>query len=228
MRIFWLLFILLLIASSCATFSPRMYYSYDKTGPLVISEKVGATIEPAERNKYNLFHNVKDFKSASFQELKGGGYELEIMTADHRYIAVNRDSLALAILRDYIDNYETIKDSIKKFESKWRIISYDTLGQPITRFEVGRTYYTCCCAGGFGLVEFCGTYAAVPIITFVYWFASILYGFEMKEINTTTAAVIVGTSSALIGLVVGHIIDNSQQNNRIKKIKEARKPRLVE
>lgn len=192
----------------------------------MISEKVGATIEPAERDKYGLFRNVKNFQSATFYELNGGGYEVEIMTAEHRYIAVNRDSLSVQILRDYIDNYETIKDSIKRFEKKWHIITYDTLGQPITRYEVGRIYYTCCCAGGLGLAMPFGSAIVATFGEIAY--TTIFFFTDWKEVDRGLLAMGSALAGGLAGFLVGNMIDISQQQSRLKAIKEARKPRVVE
>jgi len=205
---------------NCA-YTPRHYLSYEKTRPIVISALVGETIDPEEREKFDLFHGIEGFKSAMFYEIPDGGYEIEIITEQTKLVAVNRDTKAIPIMRDYLNRYEEIKDSTSAFEEKWQIVDYDDMGQPITRDEVHQAQqnYGCCISVSlFGILGFVSggfvgaiSSPSLDIGDFAYY--------------TITGAFIGGFVSGVIGLLIGSIID---RNNALKAIKEARKPRVVE
>ena len=122
---------------NCAS-TPRHYFSSEKTRPITISARVGEVIDLEEREKFDLFHGIEDFKAATYYEIRDGGYEVEIITEHSKLRAVNRDINGIQIIRDYIDRYEEIKDSASAFEEKWQIVEYDDLGQPITQDELNR------------------------------------------------------------------------------------------
>ena len=120
---------------SC-TYTLSQYQESESRSPVVISERVGEIVNDEERLHYNLFPEVEDFESAQFYEIPEGGYDVEISTEHQKLIAYNRNRDAVLILREYINRYEIIKDSISLFEEKWGIVDYDTLGQPITQDEI--------------------------------------------------------------------------------------------
>lgn len=122
---------------NCApTLSTRKYHQYERGHEIIIHERVGENIDIEERAHFGLFKGVEDFESASFYGIEGGGYEVVIKTTNGTFLAVNRDSQAVEILRDYIDGYEMDISSSKVFEKKWGIIDYDEIGFAITKSEV--------------------------------------------------------------------------------------------
>lgn len=213
-------FVVLLALLDC-TYTAHQYLYYERMRPLVISDRVGETIEPKEREQFGLFHGIDDFESAVFYSIMGGGYEVEIITQDSKLIAINRDFRAVTIVRDYIDRYDEIQESRKAFEKKWRIVDYDDLGFPITHDEVSplRRRYTPYLFGvGCCLI---GYYPSLALGGAIGW------GTEQEEgvdvaIGVWAAGLI---ASAATGLLVGFIIDRSKP---LKAIKDARKPRVVE
>ncbi|MCK4252335.1 hypothetical protein KAX97_12875 [candidate division WOR-3 bacterium] len=213
------LVVLLALLVNCA-YTPRHYLDYQKARPIVISVQVGETIDHEEREKFDLFHGIEDFKSAMFYGIPDGGYEVEIITEHSKLIAVNRDTNAIPIMRDYIGRYEEIKDSTSAFEEKWEIVNYDDMGHPITQDEVNQAqqYYGCCISvsllGILGFVSggFVG-FLLSPSMDIEYFHYTILGAF------------IGGLVTGGIGVLVGRTID---RNNALKAIREARKPRVVE
>jgi len=127
--------VVVVLLSNCAH-NLVHYRHYETTRPIVISVRVGEAIEPEERGKYTLFPEIDGFKTAVFYSIADGGYEVRIITENKSLVAVNRDSLAVMILRDYINRYEEILNSKREFEEKWKIVDYDNLGQPITQHEL--------------------------------------------------------------------------------------------
>lgn len=209
------------------TYGTIKYYDYQyyvKTQTIVISERVGEEIDPEERRKFDLFGGIVDFKTATFYGIEEGGYNIEIITEDKKFLAVNRDPMAVEILRDYIDRFEELENDRLPFEGKWQIIDYDTLGQPITQREVNNRSNrgAACLFGGIagGLLGF---------------FPSLYLGFAIargrsdileKEFGTIFTVIAVGlVTSVIAGAAMGSEIG---KGNTIKKIKESRKPRVVE
>jgi len=140
---------------SC-TYTAKHYLAYERAGLITISERVGETIDPEEREQFALFDGIDDFKAAHFYSIEGGGYEVEIITEQEKLRAANMDPKAVEIMQDYIDRYEEIRSSREAFEKHWKIVDYDTLGQPITHDEieyVNQHKYAWCCAGGTFLVS---------------------------------------------------------------------------
>ncbi len=136
--------------------------------PMIISDRVGENIDFLERKNYNLFPKVQDFESAVIYQIGKddpeykSGYVVEITKTDGRkYRSVNRDFNGIKILRDYINNYDSIAiinagtmilkrkevlyiekevGSSNKindpFENHWQIVDYDDIGLAITKNEV--------------------------------------------------------------------------------------------
>jgi len=149
---------------NCAPTLPQYkYHVYERKNPILISERVGETIDAGEGEQFDLFTEIGEFKEARFFAIKGGGYEIEIVTESQKMHAVNMDPNAVEIMRDYIGRYAEIKGDRASFENRWAIIDYDTLGVPITENEVklaikqshGRAIGGCIAGcGGFSLLGF--------------------------------------------------------------------------
>ncbi len=113
--------------------------------PMIISDRVGETIDREECSKFNLFPYVKFFESAVIYQIGKDdpeykdGYVVEITNTDgDKFRYVNRDPSGIEILRNYIDNYENILMDKKSFEKQWHIFDYDDLGLPITKKEINK------------------------------------------------------------------------------------------
>ena len=211
--------IILALFSNCAH-NLLHYRHYQKTEQITISVRVGQSIDPEERVQFDLFPDIEGFKVARFYGVAEGGYEVRIETESKRLVAVNRDSLAVMILRDYINRYEEIQNAKSDFEEDWKIVDYDELALPITQHELncirkpgsGRIIggATCCVGGGItslALAELSGEHELISedvgdVVFFGTWVAS-----------TAT------------GAILGEKI---LRNRALSAIKESRKPRIIE
>ncbi len=164
--------VIILLALYCVTctvkYSLPGYTSITITDlrPVVVSEKIGDTIDLIERDQFNLFPGINSFESAQIFVLSDstGGFIIELTSIyGKKHHSINRDPHGLEIMGDYIDNYENIiatRDSLMRsrkiienvyrgfhkepvyekvkdpFETKWHIINYDAMGLPITHEEV--------------------------------------------------------------------------------------------
>lgn len=216
------LVVLLVLLLNCA-YTPRHYLSYEKTRPIVISALVGETIDPEEREKFDLFHGIEGFKSAMFYEIPDGGYEIEIITEQTKLVAVNRDTKAIPIMRDYIGRNEKIKDSTSAFEKKWEIVDYDDMGQPITRDEVNRVkshgYRIGCGVGGclLGLIP-------LAILGIVVAIA----GQDPLQPEHPERVFIVSIAGLTVSAVLGALLGNKFDRSRaLEVIKKGRQPRVA-
>jgi len=191
-------------------------------GKLVsISEKVGVSIDKAERSEYELFMNIPNFERATFYSLKEGGYLIEIQTQTDTLISVVRDTATVSILSDYVGRYEEVKADRESFERKWSIIYYDGQGIPITENEILRYHkkgscWTSGCALGGGATGFV--------------FAALAAGFANMAGNENVgpipvfAAVILGGGA---GYFIGNRIDkgNIDRYGIVFEIKISRTPK---
>jgi len=205
--------------------------------PIFLHEYVGDNIDSIERQTYALFPSIDGFVEAVLYEHPWGGYEWEIFTEDGRFVAYNEDSLAVAILADYIERHDEIVESNADFERAWDIVDYDVLGQPITQKEVdsvieqlkkrrGRRMAGCLVSGclsgallgclvGYGVRE--GPEYPDPEGAFL----------DLADIPKEAIG-IGAVAGALAGLGVGAMAIRSDAQQAIKIIKEGRKPRVVE
>jgi len=222
-----LVFIVVIALLSNCAYNLRHYRDYQKTRPIVISQQVGETIDAEEREQFDLFHGIEDFKSAMFYVIPDGGYEVEIITEHSKLVAVNRDTNAIPIMRDYLDRYEEIKDSTSAFEEKWEIVDYDDMGQPITRNEVNRVkshdYRIGCGVVGclLGLIPsaFLGFLVAGAEMNISPW------GGELEHPEVGVIAFIAGlTVSTVLGALLGNKFESSKA---LKAIKMGRQPRVA-
>ncbi len=196
------------------------YRHYETTRPIVISVSVGETIEPEERVKYALFPEIDGFESATFYDITNGGYEVRIVTENYALVAVNRDSLAVVILRDYINRFEEIQDSKREFEKKWKIVDYDNLGQPITQNELNRVRKpgsgmliggATCCVGSF----------------FPFFALAGLIG-EHADVSEGVGDVAFFSGWALSTATGAWLGEKMFRGRALRAIKESREPRIVE
>jgi hypothetical protein len=209
---------------SC-TYTLRHYNEYNELEPIVISDRVGEVIDVEERAQFGLFRGIEDFKSAQYFGVIVGGYDVIIQTTNKRLIVYNRDPDAVEILRDYLNRYDVIRDSMIIFEKKWDIVDYDDLGQPITKNEVSMNVRriwqrylpaigaTAGCFGScllFGAPEF-----ALDVPS------------DYDDDNELLVAL--HSCSCLTGYVSGWLVGNNLDKRIVlSKIREARKPRVVE
>ena len=217
--------VVIVFALNC-TYTLKHYTNYKEVQPITISERVGEVIDAGEREQFDLFPGMTDFNSATFYEIVEGGYKVEIMAADKIFAAVNRDSQAVEILRDYIDSYEEMQGSAEAFERKWKIIDYDTLGQPITSNElrsVRRNFYSGGCAGGLWLVGLIPNLllSFVVIGGYEYSFWSGESDFP-RPIPAWISFILINFGTAVTGRIIGKRLDD---NTALNAIKEARLPR---
>lgn len=217
MKRLMIVLVLIGLVASCA-YAPKRYNTYEKGRAVTVSHRVGVLIEAQEREQFDLLRGIQDFKTAKYYAIHGGGYIVEIVTTSEMFLAVNRDTLAVSVLRDYINRYEEVLDSRDDFEAKWQIVDYDDPGQPITRHEIGQEssamlFGAACCLGGgiaSGLLGYLMTYSLVS-------------GSSIVPMVAVTAAG--ALSSGAIGLMYG---SRFNEGRVLRKIKEARKPRLAE
>jgi hypothetical protein len=118
--------------------SEEITYGADTTilEQIAISEELGMTIDPAEREEYGLFKGVSDFQEAIYYRFPSGGYVAVLSCNGNKYATYNYDPNAVKILKEYVARYAEIQKNPKAFNKKWRIIAYDDLGQPITYHEL--------------------------------------------------------------------------------------------
>jgi len=204
-RIFLWVFVLLL--SNC-TYSLRQYDVYDRGETVEINSKIGEVLDAEERAAYDILPNIEGFKEARFYEIQGGGCEIEITTKDKKVRVVSRDPITVDVLNDYITVHDDPTTSAEDFESKWRILDYDSIGLPITEIEVNhvkkRTFRYICSVGSSVACGFIGYALGVAIFGDGWLFALV---------------------GAPIGWMPGrgNMID---QKNAIKMIKRARLPHV--
>jgi len=221
------LVVIVLFVANCA-YNLRHYHAIERKDVIIVSEHIGEVMDARERTQFGLFLGVENFESARFYEIEGEGYDVEILAGYQRVVAYNRDPDALLILRDYIEHYEVIKDSMPAFEEKWGIVDYDDLGQPITRKEVGmnmapkRGWRAWLALGG-------GTAGCLG--------SCLIFGVPIPRVDAPTnydnsedvekSLIVLGATT--FGGVSGWFIGSELDRRRaLKMIKEARKPRVVE
>ncbi len=217
--------ILVLLLLSC-TYTLSQYQEPESRDLIVFSERVGEVIDAEERLQFNLFTAIEDFKSAQFYRIPEGGYDVEILTEQRRLIARNRNRDAIAILGEYIDHYDVIKDSVSIFEEKWGIVDYDTLGQPITEDEIRinsqRKWRGGLAASGtaVGCISSCLIFG-MPELNM-----DVPSDYDYSE-SRREAAITIGVVGA--GFVAGWLLGSElDKRDALRSIKEARKPRMVE
>ncbi len=225
-----IVYVVLIVFLYCQC-TPRQYTGYRRIGnPVVISEVVGEVIDLEERNRYDLFHGIDDFETATFYAIKGGGLVAEIQTRYQKLAAVNRDSQSYLILREYLDNYEWIQNSRELFERKWKIVDYDVLGFPITQNEISRfssPAASCGCILG-----------ATALVTGIFWFSAFLALFsddwlldpnhEENEDRASTLFLIGIPAGIVAGGLAALLANMVNKERALEKIIDSRMPQIIE
>ncbi len=223
-----ILIIVVALLLNCTYILPQ-YRNYHKVGPMAISERVGETLDPGEREQFDLFPEVDSFKTAKFYRIAEGGYAVEILTENKKFVAVNRDSAAIILLGDYIDRYEEIQVSKVTFEEKWEIVDYDDIGQPIRQHELTKTQskrFCCSGKGGTGCVAggIVGCLALGVILPTLGAF-NIISGDDFWEGVFWYGSIPLGVIGAVTGI---WLEKNVFKNDALKAIKKSRRPRAIE
>jgi hypothetical protein len=202
-------FAVAVLAVNC-TYSVRHYRYYETIQPVAISERIGETIDAEERIHYGLFPGVDEFEVATFYGIEGGGYEVEILTADSKLVGVNRDYRALIILIDYIETFREIEFSQDAFERRWGIVDYDDLGFPVTQEEVRK-------------VNKNFVAASIPYILGAGCFLASSFIASATDVYSGTLNIAIAFASVGGGYYLGSMV-NARKS--LQTIKEARKPRV--
>ena len=223
--------IVLFIFGINCTYSFRYYDDYKKGQPIVVSERVGDTIDAVEGEQFVLFQQVDDFEAATFYEIDEGGYEVSMMAGGKEFVAINRDAMAVEILRYYVDNHAEIIESRQVFEKKWGVVAYDTFGIAITKREISA--YTnpggpvalglgCGCLSAFGVAM------VQAMIYFSNWEWD-LFGGERDEDETAwgNAVLPLGVGAAM-GIATYLWMSDNSKNKALQMIKEGRMPMVVD
>ena len=150
----WLVVCSIITGITCAS-NPHYYPISQRTSEqIIISERVGEVIDAEERTYYNLFQGISGFQEAVFFRVSNYGFDAVITTDAHTYVYSNRDSVAVDILREYIERYEDPHFMPKMFEQKWKVVAYDDLGFAISHHEISRltSYSTAAVYGMCGFV----------------------------------------------------------------------------
>jgi hypothetical protein len=219
--------VLVSFLSSCVVRTQQVNGSpQDKRPSVVISKRAGdvIVIDAEKREQFGFFPGIERFKEARFTVTGSGGYDLEVVTQDGGYSGTNKDTVAAAVLCDYIANYEEYNGSPGTFEKKWNIVAYDELGFPITAYEVGsikNRSLPWACGGG------CFLLGALPtaFLTMAIGGGSPSGGGDMSW----TAGFIVILLGAAGSITAGSVIGNRISNSRaVKTIRESRKLIVIE
>lgn len=224
-------FAVLISLLSYRCISPH-YYAYEKAGnPLVVSARIGETVDPEEREKYGLFQGIDNFEEARFYRSAGGGYEVHIKTENRKLVVCNRDQNGFWILREYIDKFEEILESREEFEAKWEILDYDDHRLPITMEEInrhrGEDFSALACVGTSLFITGISFLAALSILSDFNVFED---GASEEKENQASFVLIAGTVvGILMGIVVGkNVKKRISIEEALGVVKEARKPYVVE
>lgn len=214
--------VLITLLSNCTLTLPH-YIDYQKKLPIVISTLVGETIDPEEREKFDLFHGIDDFKSATFYAISNGGYEVEIITENAKLASVNRDSNAILIMKEYIDTYEDIRDSRKEFDKKWNIVDYDELGQPITTNEINRV------KGADYRVGCVGSCLMLGVLSLIFLDMVPHFALGPSKVNVKDEWYYLVIGGTIVGVATG-VLEGHHADilNALEAIKKARQPRVIE
>ncbi|MDH4211940.1 MAG: hypothetical protein OEV79_10895 [candidate division WOR-3 bacterium] len=202
------------------SYSLQKYRIYERGEIITLHESVGECIDVRERQEYDLFPLVSDFVEARFYDIPNSGCEIRLMTdmGDFRgeFRVTSRDPLTVDILSEYINTSKESAFSKKDFETKWRILDYDSVGLPITEIEVNRVRRK----------NFRYIFGGVGLVTggfFGYFIIASTLGEDW----------VLSWPGALIGSVAGWITGwktvgkDIDEKEAIKAIKRARQPVLV-
>lgn len=181
-------------------------------------------IDAEQREELGLFPEIEGFEEARFTVAGNGGYKVEVVTAGDTLSGINNDTVAVAMLCDYLANYDHYRVSRKRFEKKWRIVAYDNLGFPITSYEVRKV------RGGalpwlFG--GGCLLLGAFPIALLTMVIGGGSPSGE-GDMNWTIGSIVI-VSGAIGSIVAGSAIGKMISNRgAVERIRESRELRTVE
>ena len=105
---------ILLIISIVLFLFCQLYAQEEEGEIIVISERVGKEIDPAEREKFKLFEGIKGFQSAVHIKLPDGRYFLKITyrdekTGELKIKQIEQSEVLIKIRGNYIDRFEEIR-----------------------------------------------------------------------------------------------------------------------
>ena len=212
---------------SCVTV-PKLYNDYERGEIIEIHCSVGESVDPIERNDFDLFPGIEDFQSAQFYKTDNIGLEITFVTGEGTFISVIMDSLMVRILNDYIENYETYEDSIVLFEKKWKILDYDMIGIPITsheihRFDIAESHSVPC-----GLGMCClGGLPSLAVAFLISGSSILVFNDSDSDIKPAFYPIFIAVQSGFVisGIIAGRAIDRL---GVLRAIKEGRTPRPVD
>jgi hypothetical protein len=223
---------IVLMAFLCCQCAPRQYGQYHKADvPIIISDVVGETIDPEERELYDLFQGVDDFEQATFYPIREGGLVAEIQTARHVLAMVAREPQMRSILREYIEEYEWIQSYKEVFERKWQIVDYDALGFPITQREMSRfssPVANCgCILGAAGAATGVFWLAALSAMTGV--FENLFTPRAAAEGERAEELFFIGIGAGVVAGGIAWIITSNADITKAREIiKKSREPRIID
>ncbi len=225
-------FVMLIALLSNCTYVLPQYHNYERKTRVAVSSRVGEVLDASEAEQYSLFGEVKDFESAIFYGIEGGGYEAIITTAEGRYVAVNRDSRAIEIIGDYIDEHDSYMESREEYENKWGIIDYDVLGFGITKSEIDAntdTRASLGCAIGSGLLAIPAIIVVSVLVWLSNWELDLTPGGQQND-DTGSMWGIAPFLCVAVGIGVTTYIMHREndRNNALEKIRQERKPRFAD
>ena len=219
--------VLVSFLSSCVVRTQQVTGSpQDERPSVAFSKQAGDSIvvDAEKSEQFGFFPGIDGFEEARFTVTSSGGYDLEVVTQGGRFSGTNKDTVAAAVLCDYIANYEEYNGSPEAFEKKWSIIAYDELGFPITAYEVAsikNRSLPLACGGG------CFLLGALPT---AFLTMAIGGGSPSGEgdMNWTVGSIVIllgVVGSIAAGSVIGNRISDSRA---VKKIKESRRLIAIE
>jgi hypothetical protein len=91
---------------------------------LIISEKLGETIDTEEREKYGLFPATKGFKEAVFLQLENGDIVAEVtyvIDGEEKKIRIPQSEEVINSLRDYLENFDGVKHPLEEHPEEYSI-----------------------------------------------------------------------------------------------------------
>lgn len=219
--------VLVSFLSSCVVRTQQANGSpQDESPSVVFSKQAGDSIviDAEKREQFGFFPGIEGFEEARFTVTSSGGYDLEVVTQGGRFSGTNKDTVAAAVLCDYIGNCEEYSESPEAFEKKWSIVAYDELGFPITTYEVASNKnhsLPWACGGG------CLLLGALPTA-----FLTMVMGGGTPSgdvhMNWTTGSIGIILGIA-VSIAAGGVIGNRISNSRaVKKIRESRRLTAIE
>jgi hypothetical protein len=121
-RIF--LIVVPLIASLAIGLFPISVFADTGEKVLIISEKLGETIDVEEREKYDLFPATEGFKEAVFLQLENGNIVAEVtyvIDGEEKKTRIPQSEESINSLRDYIENFDETKHPLEELPEEYSI-----------------------------------------------------------------------------------------------------------